>query len=271
MGLIRHMATWTKNNRRLARFYYFVFGMEEVWNEVQNSPYSFYIGDGYFQLNCLLMRYGAKDPLDAKFVDGKEILPDVGFDHIGFQVKSIKEAEKRFAEVKPPIKLELSPKDGRYEESRFTDPDGNRFELAEGEWDPGKRHDGMSAVRYVGINSDNPDRLAEFYKFTLAMKEINRSSSPDTGIKTIYLSDGKMCFAVEKGVKGVKNGLTTIGFKVQNVANIKDRIKNSPSFQYPGEPPIEIVQRPASSVYKAFYLKDPDGNMVELSEEGWGA
>lgn len=268
MGLIRHMAMCTKNNRRLARFYYYIFGMEEVWNEFQNSPYAFYIGDGYFQINCLQIRPGTTY---AKIIDGKEVLPDIGLNHIGFQVKSIKEVEKRFAELNTPIKLELSPRDGRYEEWRFTDRDGNLFELAEGEWDPGKRRNGLAAVRYVGINSDNPDRLAEFYKFALAMKEINRASVPETGAKSIFLSDGKLCFAVGKGFEGVKTGLNSIGFQVRSIENVKERIKTAPPFLYPGEPPIEIVQRAASSPYKSFYLKDPDGNIVDLSEEGWEA
>jgi hypothetical protein len=42
MEAIRHMATCTNNNRRLARFYRLIFGMEEIWNEEQNSPYAFY-------------------------------------------------------------------------------------------------------------------------------------------------------------------------------------------------------------------------------------
>ena len=53
MPAIRHMAICTDNNRRLARFYGSIFGMEEVWNFEQNTPYAFYVSDGYFNLNCL--------------------------------------------------------------------------------------------------------------------------------------------------------------------------------------------------------------------------
>lgn len=49
MGRITHMAMCT-NNRRLARFYKIIFGWEEVWNAVQNSPYAYYIGDGQSRL-----------------------------------------------------------------------------------------------------------------------------------------------------------------------------------------------------------------------------
>ena len=40
MPEIRHMASCTNNNRRLARFYQLILGMEEVWNEEQNSPFA---------------------------------------------------------------------------------------------------------------------------------------------------------------------------------------------------------------------------------------
>lgn len=58
MAKIRHMAMCTKNNRRLARFYRSVFGLEELWSDKQNSPYSFYTSDGYINLNILQIRTG---------------------------------------------------------------------------------------------------------------------------------------------------------------------------------------------------------------------
>ena len=53
MAAVRHMANLTKNNRRLARFYSLIFGMNELWNEWQNSSAAFYITDGYLNFNCL--------------------------------------------------------------------------------------------------------------------------------------------------------------------------------------------------------------------------
>lgn len=123
-----------EEQQEVGKVYHLVFGMKEVWNQYQNSPYSFYIGDGSFQINCLQIRPGTSY---AKIVNGREVLPDVGMNHIGFQVKSMAEVERRLAEWDPPIRLQKSPQDGRYEEERFIDPDGNLFELAEGAWDAG--------------------------------------------------------------------------------------------------------------------------------------
>src|SRR3954469_23609233 len=126
MPELTHMAMCTKNHRRLARFYNIVFGMEEVWNEEQNSPYSFYIGDGYFQLNCLQIRSGSGR---VKIVDGREIFPDVGINHIGFQVKTLEEVGNKLQGLSPAVEMEQSRPDGRYEEVRFDDPEGNPLEL----------------------------------------------------------------------------------------------------------------------------------------------
>ena len=70
MAEIQHLAMCTKNNRRLARFYHLIFGLEEVWNAFQNSPYAFYMSDGYLNLNCLQIRAGSSY---NRMVDGKEI------------------------------------------------------------------------------------------------------------------------------------------------------------------------------------------------------
>ena len=262
MGLLRHMAIVTHNQRRLARFYHLIFGMEEVWNAVHNTPVAFYIGDGYFQINCLQIH---PKITFRKIVDGKSVPPDPEINHIGFQVKSIDATRKRFADLGTTIKMDPSPRDGRYEEWRFTDPDGNLFELAEGTWDPGVKRPGMCPASYVGLASENPERLADFYKGALELKEINRGNGGSG--KTIYLSDGKLCFAIS-GAPGVKRELTSLGFKVGSIESIKDRLVSSPPYLYPGEPRIEVKER-ASGPYKGWYLEDPDGNTVELSEEGW--
>jgi hypothetical protein len=89
MAEIQHLAMCTKNNRRLARFYHYIFGSEEVWNRFQNSPYSFYMSDGYLNLNCLQIRSGSSY---NRIVDGKEIMPDVGINHFGFWVKALKKS-----------------------------------------------------------------------------------------------------------------------------------------------------------------------------------
>jgi catechol 2,3-dioxygenase-like lactoylglutathione lyase family enzyme len=265
MAEIQHLAMCTKNNRRLARFYHYIFGFEEVWNRFQNSPYAFYMSDGYLNLNCLQIRSGSSY---NRIVDGKEIMPDVGINHIGFWVKSVKEIEQRLASLKPPLKLVASPQDGRYEEWRITDPDGMIFEIAEGGWEAGgeKR---LPAVRYVGIRTEDPERLANFYQSALPIKEVRRVTASSKEPSAIFLSAGMTALGLLRKSNGNRGGLERIGFQVDSIEKIKERIHKAPPFLYPGEPEITVMPAPPDDPGKSLYLKDPDGNIVELSEEGW--
>ena len=265
MAEIQHLAMCTKNNRRLARFYHYIFGFEEVWNRFQNSPYSFYMSDGYLNLNCLQIRSGSSY---NRIIDGKEIMPDVGINHVGFWVKSVKEIARRLAALDPPQKLVASPQDGRYEEWRITDPDGSVFEIAEGGWEAGgeKR---LPALRYVGIRTANPEKLANFYQTALPVKEVQRIAPRRAEPNAIFLSAGTTALGLLKNTSGGKGGLERIGFQVNSIEEVHERLRKAPPFLYPGEPEINVMTAPPGDLGKSFYLKDPDGNIVELSEEGW--
>jgi catechol 2,3-dioxygenase-like lactoylglutathione lyase family enzyme len=278
MGRITHMAMCTKNNRRLARFYRIVFGWEEVWNPVQNSPYAYYIGDGYFNLNCLQIRQGgAREKQQAGVghsrgagfvVEGKVVLPEVGINHIGFQVDDLAAANRKLASLNPAITPVPSPADGRYEDQRFLDPEVNDIELSQRVWDPGPEKK-ASLARHVAFSAADPDRLADFYRFALEMKTVGRTESKQTGTTAVYLSDGTMNMALVNGSPIAKRGVQLLGVKVPSIKEIGERLQQSAEFLYPGEAPIALCERPASSPYKTVYFKDPDGNEIDVSEEGW--
>jgi catechol 2,3-dioxygenase-like lactoylglutathione lyase family enzyme len=265
MAEIQHLAMCTKNNRRLARFYHHIFGFEEVWNRFQNSPYAFYMSDGYLNLNCLQIRPGSSY---NRIIDGREIMPDVGLNHIGFTVRSVKEIERRLAAMNPPLKPVASPQDGRYEEWRITDPDGTIFEIAEGGWEAGGPNR-LPAVRYVGIGTDDPEKLADFYQAALPIREVRRVSAPSGEPNAIFLSAGTTTLGLLKKRAGAKSGLERIGFQVTSMDEINERLRKAPPFLYPGEPEITVRTAPPGDPGKSLYLTDPDGNIVELSETDW--
>lgn len=257
MPAIKHMAMCTNNNRRLARFYQLILGMEEVWNAEENSPYPFYVTDGYFNLNCLQI-YPAL----------AEEKRDVGINHYGFKVENLADIEKRLAELDPPIKLASRPQDGRYTEFRIRDPDGNGVDITEKGWgsDSEKR---LPAIRHVGIKTENPDRLADFYRFIFSMREVERKEISTTATKAIYLSDGTVNLALIKNSPVPKPGIQLLGFQIKSLEEIEERLKRARGLTYKGEAPLQIRRRSPESPYKEMWLQDPDGNFVDLSEEGW--
>ena len=257
METIRHMATCTNNNRRLARFYRLIFGMEEVWNEEQNSPHAFYVTDGYFNLNCL--------QIHQTMAERKR---NVGINHFGFQIGSLNEIERRLGELGPPIRLAQRPKDGRYTEVRIQDPDGNGVDLAERGWGTGDERK-LPGVRHVGIGTEDPERLAEFYKFIFGMKEVGRNEGKETGTKAIYLSDGAINLGLVKNSPIAALGLQVLGFQVPSIREIEERLKKPFALTYKDEPPLELKSRDSKGPYKSVHLQDPDGTYIDLSEEGW--
>lgn len=257
MDAIRHMANCTNNNRRLARFYRLIFGMEEVWNEEQNSPYAFYVTDGYFNLNCL--------QIHQTMAEKKR---NVGINHFGFQIGSLKEIEKKLAELDPPIHLAQRPNDGRYTEVRIQDPDGNGVDLAEKGWGTGNEKR-IPGVRHVGIGTKDAGRLADFYKFIFGMKEVARKKIKETGAEAIYLSDGTINLGLVTNSSVDGPGLQVLGFQVPSVREIEERLKKPLALTYKGEPPLELKRGAADGPYKSAHLRDPDGTYIALSDEGW--
>jgi catechol 2,3-dioxygenase-like lactoylglutathione lyase family enzyme len=274
------MAMCTMNNRRLARFYRFVFGWEEVWNYAQNSPYAFYIGDGYFNLNCLQIRPGSAKAKQEPgvghsrgagvVVEGRVVLPDAGINHIGFFVEDLAETNRKLASLSPSIVPIGSPPDGRYEDQRFLDPEGNDIELSQRNWDGG-REKKPSMVRHVAFRAEDPDRLADFYRFVFDMKDVGRSESPASGMRAVYLSDGTITMALVKNPPIAKRGVQLLGVQVPSIEQVEEILQKSGEFLYPGEARMTLRKRPSDSPYKTVYLQDPDGNQIDLSEEGWNA
>ena len=255
MNAIRHMANCTNNNRRLARFYRLIFDMEEVWNEEQNSPYAFYVTDGYFNLNCL--------QIHQTMAEKKR---NVGINHFGFQIDSLKEIEKKLAELDPPIRLAQRPNDGRYTEVRIQDPDGNGVDLAEKGWGTGNEKK-LPGVRHVGIATQDPARLADFYKFIFGMKEVGRSESGELGAPVIHLSDGTIDLGLIKGSAANELGLQVLGFQIPSLQEIEERLKKPLALTYKGEAPLQLKK--TDGPYASFHLLDPDGTHIALSEQGW--
>src|SRR5689334_10426181 len=96
---LTHLAMVTGNNRRLARFYNVVFGMDEVWNPKQNAHaegyHAFYIGDGHFQINCLNQQ---------GFAGRLKVLPAIEINHFGFEVENCDAVKQTLAALAPDTK-----------------------------------------------------------------------------------------------------------------------------------------------------------------------
>jgi predicted enzyme related to lactoylglutathione lyase len=111
---IRHLAIMTLDPEKLAKFYEEVFGMTRLPKRGAPTSKAIYMSDGYITLALLENK-----------ADGKPS----GLNHFGWQIDDQEAMAKRLtkAGVRAPVNR---PADGRYAETRSTDPDGNNFDLA---------------------------------------------------------------------------------------------------------------------------------------------
>ncbi|HEU4344571.1 MAG TPA: VOC family protein, partial [Candidatus Binatia bacterium] len=121
----------------------------------------------------------------------------------------------------------------------------------------------------VGIRARDLENLADFYQSALPIREARRVIGSSGEASAIFLSAGTTTLGLLKTSSSTKSGLERIGFQINSIEEIKERLHEAPPFLYPGEPEVTVMTAPAGDPGKSLYLKDPDGNIVELSEEGW--
>ena len=113
----------------------------------------------------------------------------------------------------------------------------------------------MARVRHVAFYTKDPERIAEFYCKAFDLSIVRRNERGN-----VWLSDGYINVALIKRASGL--GINHLGFKVENLEAVRDRIIAL-------DTKVEI-ETPAEGVTAAEYkLKDPDGNWLDISERGW--
>ncbi|SRR5579885_3676713 len=116
----------------------------------------------------------------------------------------------------------------------------------------------MPAIRHIAIYAEDPSAVAEFYKTTFGMKEVNRRSEEAGG--SIFVSDGYVNLAILRA-NGQPEGLYHFGFQVEDAMAIGRAAKEAGAAQ-------QMSPRPAGR-YAEFRLHDPVGSPIDISEHGW--
>jgi catechol 2,3-dioxygenase-like lactoylglutathione lyase family enzyme len=105
-------------------------------------------------------------------------------------------------------------------------------------------------IRHIAINVQDREKTAEYYKKIFQMEEKYRGPSG-----TIYLSDGHMDVALISSDK-YPWGIHHFGFKVNSVKEI-ERLAET-----------KAEENTFGAVAES-WIKDVEGNRVDVSEHGW--
>ena len=246
MAKLRHVAFIVKDPDRLYEFYHHLFGVEKV----RHGPTgAIHVIDGLFNLAFLKQNVSDSPVINTHRADGEEIDQVQGINHYGFLVDNVEQALSR---LDVSLQRGETPQNGRPAEMRFIDPWGNKVDLSARGF-LGREEKRLPGVRHVVIQADDPNKVAEFYKAKLDLKEIGRLSEG-----TIRLSDGDISLDLTKKRLIDKPGIQSFGVQVENWSEAKSKF-NELGIELPDPKPGESEMR----------VSDPEGNLFTVSEKGW--
>ena len=122
----------------------------------------------------------------------------------------------------------------------------------------------MAQIRHLAIRTEDPEKLAAFYKEVFGFKDLHRGSHPGNPEgKTVHLTDGYFELAIlDNSAQQSPNGLYHFGIQIENMDETLERVKK----QQPGKP---IKKRPEGTPFAEMRVSDPEGNLIDISVHGF--
>ena len=115
----------------------------------------------------------------------------------------------------------------------------------------------MPRIRHIAICTDNLEREAGFYRDAFDLKEMRR------GDGFISLSDGYLGVTLlEVDRDSPRKGLDHFGFQVEDLELAKQRLRQV-------KPDIQITEPDQVGTSTECKVRDPDGNVFDISQKGW--
>jgi catechol 2,3-dioxygenase-like lactoylglutathione lyase family enzyme len=264
---IRHVAIYTDNYDRMAKFYQTTFGMKKITTGMTDekgeyNPARGHISDGVIGLALLQRQAGIS----------------AGLDHFGFEVDDVQRVLGKLESKYPKVMVGKSPGHVPFAGLRTHDPEGNLFDLSQKgmanvrEGYVEKGWDQSRYLNHIAIRAPEPERLAEFYHEVFELAPVEGLSDQEN----FYLSDGRVQLVVRAWnpttYRGMRAGLDHIGFKVENLEEAKkdiDELARSHPESAPrkidigrdGARKLEIL---AACKLGKHPTADPDGVLVDL-------
>jgi catechol 2,3-dioxygenase-like lactoylglutathione lyase family enzyme len=248
MAKIRHIAFIVKEPQKLYDYYHHIFDVEEVR---RSDTGAIHVIDGFFNLAFLQQVQTEAEVVNTHRADGAEVNQRQGINHYGFTVDKLDDVLSRLDDS---IKFGESPQNGRPAELRVIDPWGNNFDLSSRGF-LGREEKKLPGVRHMVVQVDRPDKAAEFYTSALGLEELRRDTEG-----SILLGDGDITMGLIDEPFIGRPGIQYFGLQVEDWSAVQKRFKEVGS-DLPDLRPGQTEAR----------MRDPEGNLFVVSEQGWGA
>ncbi len=252
MAQFRYLAFLTEEPERLASFYADHLGLTEF----QRSPAGdVSLSDGF----CHFAFFGMRPALE-------EARLERGLHHVGLQVDDLDAVLKRYRAHNPLGVTVTETRGPSHGEVRILDPEGNPIILSEGDFGVGEPVQRFPRMVHIAMNAYLPQTILDFYIEVLGFREVGQSYVwRNMGKQNRFAGEGHANLAIhpfivdEPGHEG-RFGVNHVGFLADDMAERLDRLSAV----------VDVAKRPDNRPYAEYRLRDPDGNMFDLSQrKGW--
>lgn len=251
---IIHVALFTRNPRDLAPFYRDAFGMKivHVGGAVQ-------LWDGHILLALNPWRGVGEEKLRIDEVGEPQAK---GFDHFGFKIENLEETTGLLKKAGSDAEVMKRPAGRTFTEWRAHDLEGNRIDLSERGYKPVSVEklqqievDVASEINRIVIGSENPARLAEFYRAAFGM-EISYQSAD-----RVTLTDGRMQLLLLTPGTESPSGFHCLGFRLLDEKRMLQRTAELGAT-------VSRASDWENGEKHQYLFRDPDDNLLALFGNG---
>ena len=235
MPYLRQLVIAAEDPERLAKFYREVFELETI--EVNQG--AVFLSDGIFNLGLL------PEPEPKKR----------GLRHLGFDTARAESMAKKFAHFGMADSSIREVTSLATIDHEFEDPDGNTVGVSRRAFDVAYAARPMP-IRHIALFTPEPQKMADFYCKVLDMKEVGR-----TDRSSIFVSDGYLNLVLLYQRKEEPVGLHHFGFHVQNIDDLQTRLEKAGVRRG--------AKRPERIPFAEYRVHDPEGNGIDISQQGW--
>ena len=265
---IRHVAIYTENYEKTARFYQTMFGMKKITTGMTDekgdyNPNRGHISDGVIGLALLQRHAGIRS----------------GLDHFGFEVQSNETVRERLRRDYPDLRVAASLEHVPFSVLRIQDPAGTHIDISQkgaAKVREGYLEEGWEQPRHlhhVAIRSARPALLADFYRDVFELRPVEGVSEKGQ----LCLSDGKVSIVIipteNNSYRAMTEGLDHIGFKVEALKEAEEELEEL-GRSHPDSAPKKIdlgrfghvtKREIESCMLGGRSLADPDGVLLDLA------
>jgi len=132
----------------------------------------------------------------------------------------------------------------------------------------------MARIKHIALTTQNPEKVAAFYKEAFGLQEIRRSSNG-----AVFLTDGYINLAIlnwktekdaDVGANGPNfSGIHHFGFQVESLDEACERLEDAQAQQLTTRDGLDSMM--AAGGHRNFEMKwaGPDGVVLDISHTGW--